>query len=294
MAQSPGLVWKPPETTHYPVRRGWDEVSTLYDLIGDRGWIAGGFAAWMGSEHDDPILPSDIDIFAVSNEAAWAITQEICALRNWAWDVSPIAYTCKPNKMLNFYGEQDTRRTIQVIMPDPKWIKLWESYEPKEGDISTLKPQIILNSFDFDVCRGLLLSPEVVIGDPNMGGKDARILVIRNPVQNMRRVIKYSRKGVRFDEKELYKLFWAYESINETRRSQIRDMYCNDMEGRWHGVRIEIDNRWFTNYTFLEETLPADDFSRLTQAILEPANPPQIDIPFMPIEIQDVDQDIPF
>lgn len=236
---------KEPDLTRFPLLRGWEELSPLYTLIGQRGIIAGGFAAYAGSPHDDPILPGDIDIFAISNEAAWDITVELCKARNWTYTMSPIAYTIQPSLVRpNTSGFE---RPVQVVMPDPKW---------KLSDYALRFQQaIILESFDFDICRGCVLDKDTVLGDPRMGQRQASIRVIRDPVMSMRRVLKYMRKGVEFRNEELFKLIWSYHTMRPNEQMVISDQYTIDTPEpkSVYNVRVEPDSRWLMDYTLFED-----------------------------------------
>lgn len=230
-----------------PVLRGWDEVSDLFELINGRGWIAGSFAAWMCSPVDTLILPNDIDIFASTPDNAWAITQDICKARDWIWDVSPIAYTLTPNPLwLWDSGKQDNRKTIQVIVTNPAWMKL----DPAGGN--TLLPasiSTILNSFDLDICRAALCEPELIIGDAQAGKLQARIMNVQNPVKNVERIIKYAKRGVKFESGELVKLFIAFDKLLPPDKERAIGRYATrtGTDNSWN-FEVEFDERFFAVY----------------------------------------------
>lgn len=228
----------------YPVKRGWEEVAELYTLIGDRCFIAGGFAVWMASPQDDPYPANDIDIFAVTPDHAWAITQEICALYGWDYSVSPVAFSLHPSPTRQ--AKVVNKRRVQVVIPNPKW------------DLASLSRPYqmgrVLDGFDLDVCRGVLVSPEIVSGDPNMGGYDAHLRVIRNPVYTLRRMFKYMQKGVRFSDIELFNVLWYLHSLQHSTRKQFADLYFNNPDNTsWTTPRYELDDRWFVDYTLFQD-----------------------------------------
>lgn len=228
----------------YPVKRGWEEVAELYSLVGDRGFVAGGFAVWMASPQADPYPASDIDIFAVTPDAAWAITQEICALYGWDYSVSPVAYSLHPSPARQ--AKVTNKRRVQVVIPNPKWDLASLSRPCQMG--------MVLDGFDFDVCRGVLFSPEIVSGDRNMGGYDAHVRVIRNPVYTLRRIFKYMQKGVRFSDVELFNVLWYLKSANHTQVRRFAELYLENPDNQsWSPPRYDVDDRWFIDYTLFED-----------------------------------------
>lgn len=193
--------------TEYPVLRGNDTIDDLWPIIEGRGYLAGSFAAWMCSRLERPWLPNDIDIFATSMPHARDIVRALCQ-SDWA--------TCSLTNVQNIAAmlrhtacvitENDTaisvhRRdglTVQVVKPSPKW-KDW--------------PSDLLDSFDMDVCRAILVGPRIVMADVNAGGDTAKILRTNNPLRTLKRVTKYQARGITFLDHELLKLFRAWDAI---------------------------------------------------------------------------------
>lgn len=273
---------------HYtitPPRRGWDEVKELYSLVQDRGYIAGGFAAYMASPLDEPYPPGDIDIFAKSTALAWDITRDICAARGWLWDVSPIAYTLEPNSLLYIDGAgHDNRRKVQVICPHARIEKMIDRHISgnglalhklmndkgiARGYLGAIEPEMIaiLDGFDFDVIRALLINENEILVHPNVGQRQAQLLHITDPMGALRRVMKYQKKGVTFSEGELFKLFEAYRSITGDQHSMMLNRYAADME---YNYTVDFDDRWFELYPHDREgtDLPHMQFERADPDIL--------------------------
>lgn len=269
----------------FPILRGWDEVAELYTLIGDRGYIAGGYATWMASPLDEPYLPGDIDIFAVSDTAAWELTADICKERGWTWDMSPIAYTCFPHPLSSIV---DDRKVIQVIVPNPQWtsvikmpMKSHRTLFFNEFDAYTQR-RLILESFDLDIIRGVVLDKSTVWGDVNLGQRIGRIMCISDPVHNLRRVMKYIAKGVTFENSELFKLFWAYASRLTREQRKMVDIQHGNTKGYFD---VQFDDRFYLGY---QE--PSDTFW-ISETLTSPS--PMLLEPFVPTPVEDVG-DIPF
>lgn len=178
--------------------RGKPAVKLLLPLISGLGYIGGSFAAWVCSPAVEPMIPSDVDIFATSDENAQAIIARLVERFNCGQESNPITTTLYPNN-------PKFTRTIQVVKPNPDW----KTY-----------PDDILNSFDFDVCRAVILNSEEVLADFNVGLFTAKILRLNNPLRSLKRVIKYAARGVNFPDWELIKLFLGWEAMPAERREE--------------------------------------------------------------------------
>jgi len=185
------------------VKRGWRTAGPFFKLARGLGYIGGSFAAWMSNNLCSQPVPNDMDIFAISENAATLISQRIynqwdCAIIDNGF-VHSITFTAK-------------RLPVQVVRPHPDWHKF---------------PDDILHSFDLDVCRALLVEHNKLLLDENVGHKSAKILRMADPVRTLKRVIKYAQRGITFNEWELLKLFKAWEEITEQRRSEITTRAVN-------------------------------------------------------------------
>jgi hypothetical protein len=182
----------------YPVRRGWDSVQPIYDLVGRRGYIAGSYAAFMAAPNDTPMLPGDVDVFATSADNAEEIVADILDQGMVEiWRENPTCYTLTRSGGL---------LTIQIVKPNPAW-QIW--------------PDDILNDFDLDVSRAVLLTPETVLADKNIGSANGKVLRINNPLRSLKRIVKYAARGVNFTDHELLKLFRAWEQLPGEERQEM-------------------------------------------------------------------------
>ncbi len=203
----------------YPVRRGLDGIMPLFNLLGSDAWIAGSYAAFCLAQTETPILPNDIDIFCKTRGAAAWLSERISRIWRTVREFNGVAY--------NFNREPCGMR-VQVIAPSPAWL-VW--------------PDDMLNSFDMDICRALIMTPTWGLADQNVGGLDAKILKIHDPVRTMRRVMKYQARGVQFNDHELLKLFRAWDALGVA-----------DKQERIAAVVIPYSN------AFMEDQEPAQDY----------------------------------
>lgn len=200
-----------------PIIRGFNSVRDIYKTIDGRGFIAGSYAAFMSYPHDDPVMPNDIDVFATSTENAEAITGELCQLYGLVADFNGIVYSLRrPVPDLS----------IQVVCPSPEW---------------KVFPDDLMNAFDLDVCRALLLRADTVIADVNAGRREGKVLRTRNALRSLKRVMKYHVRGVEFSDWELLKLFQAWEATDADRKAQILEIAKPVVEHE------TIDSTFWTN-----------------------------------------------
>jgi hypothetical protein len=200
--------------SEYPVQRGFSTVSAIYDLVAGRGFIGGSYAAFMVAPMSDrrvngramfaPFLPNDIDVFATSGDAARAIANDLYDCMGMTWDIeTDVAYSMTPQ------GDEPAL-PVQVVKPHPDWKKF---------------PEDILQSFDMDVCRAVLISPNTILADQNAGADLGKLLRINHPLRSLKRVLKYHARGVSFNEWELLKVFRAWDQMKPEDKQALIDAH---------------------------------------------------------------------
>ena len=201
------LAGIPEETRQFyavsTVKRMTEQASRLIDLIGARGFIGGSFAAWATS-YNPSIEPNDIDIFAVSPEDARVIAGEISSFPNGylPYIGNDVAYSISHSSAF------PENRSVQVIIPRPEW---------------TVFPRDFLLSFDLDICSAVILSHTHTLAHMNAALDEAKILRMNNPLRTLRRVLKYSDRGVMFSDHELLKIFRFWSELPEARQKELID-----------------------------------------------------------------------
>lgn len=191
------------ETTHNgqweekPVVRGTDSIGWLFPLLANRGYIGGSYAAFCVSPLTCPILPNDLDIFCLSVAAQKDLRGELEGHGYQVRGITAVAITLESPDLAN--------PTIQIVAPHPQWKEF---------------PRDILNSFDLNVCRAILLSETTALADKEAGMKRGRILRLNDPLRTLARVVKYQARGVKFDNHELLKLFRAWSDLPKAKQEE--------------------------------------------------------------------------
>jgi hypothetical protein len=219
---APDVHWE-----QFAVLRENDTVAALVSLINGRGYIGGSFAAYVLS--GSPILvPNDIDIFATTAENATLIANDI-------YHRYPSAAYGNSSEVAITVSRWSDERSFQVIRPNP----LWKEF-----------PNDILKSFDMDICRAIILTEKCGMADTNIGRPSAKILRTQNALRTLRRVMKYHKRGVKFSDHELLKLFQAWgltsnekkaEMLETARKAIAEPAYEADSED-WD---YDEDDDWF-------------------------------------------------
>lgn len=220
MADTTNIHWH-----NLPVRRGFDSVKEIFDLLDGRGYIAGSYAAYMSFERGG-FQPNDVDIFAVSNEDATALVTELQAdLGYHITSQNDVAYTLHKTAYL----------PVQLVRPSPEWTNF---------------PDDILNSFDMNICRGVLISPGTLLGDMELGFTRGKLLRMHNPLRTLKRVMKYQVRGIEFNDHELLKLFRAWQEMTPERQQAMLDQahaeaFPSDSNDQDYEDWYDDDDDWF-------------------------------------------------
>lgn len=181
-----------------PVVRGFESVDRIFQRIKGLGYISGSYAAFMAAPIMTPILPNDVDVFAISDKAAETIQMRLVARENW--------YTTGASKVAFTMAHKRHDFTVQIVKPHPDW---------------KIFPDDYMGAFDMDVCRAVLLTPDTVLADKNVGDLQAKLLLINDPLRSLKRVMKYNARGVQLKDSELIKLFLAWDMATPERKAQI-------------------------------------------------------------------------
>lgn len=220
-----------------PVYRGLDLIKDIFTLVNGRGYIAGSYAAYMGSYM--AVDPNDIDIFAVSEEAAQSIARDLIALTGREMTENPVAITIHRG-----LHELTNLLPIQIVKPSPDWKTF---------------PDDILNNFDLDICRAVLIDEHTLLADVNAGILQGKFLRINNPLRSLKRALKYHKRGVEFDDHELLKLFDAWDQTPAERKEGLKQQATAEWE-QMRAARQEVGDiddgeefgYWYDDSTWFE------------------------------------------
>ena len=189
------------------INRGLDIIDLVFRLTSNKGFISGGFARYAISRKDNPEMPGDIDIFTRNMD-------EFSNIRTAFGNVEKMKRKSESDMEVKYEytlssGFHSNVYNIQLIKP------LNIARMVSGGSIED-----VLENFDFTIAKsaikpGIMGSPTAVC-HPDFHVHDLEsTLVITNihcPISSMKRVIKYTQRGFKIDNKELLKLFVDYEN----------------------------------------------------------------------------------
>ena len=195
-------------------QRGFEAIQPLWEIVQGKGFIAGSYAAYMVGGFE--FTPGDVDVFATSGENA-----------------DSIFWGCSEYLGLDYVGRSSIARNllplstskiqlpVQIISPNPTWVNF---------------PDDIVQSFDMDVCRAILISPAELMCDENIGLGKAKFLKINDPLRSLKRALKYHKRGFDFDDWELIKLLQAWDQLDADRKSSVISTARTEcFEGEYEG-----------------------------------------------------------
>lgn len=185
-------------------KRGRKVVQPLLEIIQGKGYVAGSFAAWMAT-YEEHYKPGDIDVFAVSLAAADDIRNELCRLWEMPFSRNEMVTSHDPSPKT-----PDGMLAIQVVEPHPSW---------------TTYPDDILNSFDLTLCKAVLLNRETVLAHIEAGCPNGRFVAINSPMKAMKRMLKYHKRGVSFEDWELLKILKAWDAMTPEQKQMLIDFH---------------------------------------------------------------------
>ena len=220
------------------VKRGFEEIAPLWEIIQGKGYIGGSYAAYMVAPDDGLIVsPNDIDVFLLPGHEMTDFCDFHGELRDLGlvyWANTPIARTYHPYPL----HLAKIKRDVQLINPHPDWKTF---------------PDDIIESFDLDVCRAVIVAPDCAYADVNVGSKDGKYLRINDPLKSLKRALKYHHRGVEFSDWELLKLFQAWEQYPADKREsliaqnkpELEQHFDDEDQGSYDGYNWYDDDDYF-------------------------------------------------
>lgn len=196
------------------IKRNHGVVAMLFDKVlkDTPAYIAGGFARYVSSPRENPVMFGDIDIFAM-NKDAWCaleytagVTRGIYYQRSGeianTWMIEPEAFGFK------FPQGYPETLNIQIIRPSERWAD------------KTHKE--LLERFDISVSTVAIISPETVAYVPPQS-VDERTLQISffdktNPASTLARAFKYVQKGYTIHPDSILELVECLWNLPEEKR----------------------------------------------------------------------------
>ena len=202
------------------VRRGFYDVWDLFEMIQtetpNQAWIAGGYAAYMGSAAPCPPVPGDIDIFP-RNQESWGKLFDALMKHNEEY-------------------LRESRRAVTFTVDD-RQVQLIHPFEATES------PEKLVEDFDFTVCRAVLVNENCVLVDDEFEADTQNMKLrfknIKNPMGALVRLTKYARKGYDASPAELAKILQCFNyGPPRARQNLLRDFGEMD-DAQWDIIRDE-------------------------------------------------------
>ena len=199
--------------------RGFTEVQDLFDVIGDRAIVCGGWARYCASTAENIKPAADVDVYCTTEGNFSAIAAEFAASGKMpVYSERAVAIT---------YGKD------QTLFPGCPRIQLIKPIV--QGRVVTMgSSEEILDNFDFSVVRACLVSSREVLVDADfINDETNHVLRINNihcPISTMYRVIKYIGKGYWIRPVELVKLFVDWEQRTPEYRLRLLELFASSRE----------------------------------------------------------------
>lgn len=208
----------------FPVLRGFEQIQDVFNAITPLGgFIGGGWATWMSVPESvssksgfvkstSPVRPKDADIFCLTKDTYKSIHSVLVDTLGFIVVASnDIVNTYAPSRRIARKGCP----TIQLVAP----LKL--------GNGTTFGHfEEVADSFDFSVCRSVLVSPTNVLADVDMAADyAAKRIVLRTAhcaIGNAMRISKYVAKGFTADPYQ-YLIMAHFASESTDRLERLRD-----------------------------------------------------------------------
>lgn len=209
-----------------PIKRGFTEVSKLFDLCAEYGaTICGGYARYCASPKPTPkVVPAgDVDLFPHSQDAHEKL---LAALKDMGYEVAHenhVSITMRPT---------EEKKAELGHIPTPQIIK-----PVVEGRIVTVgSTEEILDNFDFSIVRAAIISPAECLVDEHFDNdEDKNLLRLKNihcPVSSLLRCCKYARKGYFLRPFEALKLFVDWTGRGQEYRIRMVELFSKSSHGK--------------------------------------------------------------
>lgn len=192
-----------------PIRRGFAEVSALFNLIQGRGVICGGYARYCVSPVLNPAPAGDVDVYAHTVEDFESLKKDLREHLRKSKD-NPVSISYERT----IKGDLAYTPQIQLIKPLVK------------GRMVGVGPmETILSNFDFTIARaGILSETEGLVDELFENDEIAQRLRLRNihcPISSTLRCTKYVKKGYWLRPADTLALFLDWDARSPEYRAEI-------------------------------------------------------------------------
>jgi hypothetical protein len=205
-----------------PIYRGFYEIKKIFDIITPHGaFICGGYARYCASNHKNPLIGADVDIYCPSEEV-------FLSLKSLFMETNKLEIKHENEMAVTFKkcyeGHLSHTPIIQLIKPI------------KEGRVVAIGDmKDILSNFDFSVVRaGIINDHECMVDADFLHDEERRILRLKNihcPISSTLRCMKYASKGYWLPPVQCLKLFSDWDSRTDEYRQKLFDFLIEAQDG---------------------------------------------------------------
>lgn len=194
-----------------PIIRGFDVIAPLFDLLGSRGVICGGYARFCASPTVAPPAADDVDVYCHQSEDYESLKEELC---------KHLSIAVESNRAVTFRPSNEGRLAfvpkVQLVKPVAKFRM-----------VTVGSAQEVIDNFDFTVVRAAILNPATVLVDADFHADEtARRLRLKNihcPISSTLRCTKYVGRGYTLMPFDCLALFLDWDSRDAEYRRELVD-----------------------------------------------------------------------
>ncbi|WP_109798695.1 hypothetical protein [Novosphingobium meiothermophilum] len=224
--------------TKTPIIRGFDVIRPLYDLLGDRGVICGGYARYCASPTVSPIPADDVDVYCHTEEDFAFLKGRISG---------HLGVQVETNRAITFKtsttGKLAFVPKIQLIKPVKKFRM-----------VTVGSAEEVIGNFDFTVVRAAIVSPTEVLVDHRFAedeeAKRLRLINIHCPISSTLRSIKYVERGYNLLPFDLLELFLDWDRRDEDYRVELVEG-LNELKIAYGGGKLLPNDRLTALYDLI-------------------------------------------
>lgn len=221
-----------------PLIRGYSVISPLVAMLGDNGFICGGYARYCASPTVNPPYADDVDVYCYT-EADFAILSERLKqhLEVQVETQRAVTFVASDEGELAFVPK------VQLVKPVTKFRM-----------VTVGSKESVIDNFDFTVVRAAILSDTEALVDPQFAEDEkSRRLRLKNihcPISSTLRCIKYVQRGYNLFPFDVLALFLDWDRRDlEYRRELIEGL--EELQAAYGGGQMLTKDRLSAIYDLM-------------------------------------------
>lgn len=195
-----------------PIYRGFYEIKKVFEIINPLGAIiCGGYARYCASNHKNPLVGADVDVYCPSDEV---------------FETLKTIFTVQHKLEVKHENEMALtfKKTTEGHLAHTPIIQLIKPI--KEGRVVAVgSMEDILSNFDFTVVRaGIINDHECMVDADFLHDEERRILRLKNihcPISSTLRCMKYAAKGYWLPPFQCLALFTDWDGRSDEYRQKL-------------------------------------------------------------------------